>query len=70
MERFVAEGKVEWVDAMRPFVAGGTAVPPNQKDVAKRLGTSVENLRVPLSRLRQPYRRRDSKHGIKSHRYR
>ena len=55
-ERFVAEGKQEWVDELRPFVAGGTATPPNQEEVANRLGTSVENFRVWLSRLRQTYR--------------
>jgi DNA-directed RNA polymerase specialized sigma24 family protein len=55
-ERFAAEGKREWVDELRPFVAGGTATPPNQQEVAKRLGTSVENFRVWLSRLRQTYR--------------
>ena len=32
------------------------ALPPNQQEVAKRLGTSVENFRVWLSRLRQTYR--------------
>jgi DNA-directed RNA polymerase specialized sigma24 family protein len=55
-DRFAAEGKQEWVDELRPFIAGGTATPPNQQEVAKRLGTSVENLRVSLSRLRQTYR--------------
>jgi DNA-directed RNA polymerase specialized sigma24 family protein len=55
-ERFAADGKRDWVDELRPFVAGGTAAPPNQEEVAKRLGTSVENLRVSLSRLRQTYR--------------
>lgn len=55
-DRFVAEGKREWVDELRPFVAGGTAQLPNQEEVAKRLGTSVENFRVSLSRLRQTYR--------------
>jgi RNA polymerase sigma-70 factor (ECF subfamily) len=55
-ERFTAEGKRQWVDELRPFVAGGTAVPPNQEEVAKRLGTSVENLRVSISRLRRTYR--------------
>ena len=55
-ERFAADGKQEWIDELRPFVAGGTAAPPNQEQVAKRLGTSVENLRVSLSRLRQTYR--------------
>jgi len=29
---------------------------PNQDEVAKKLGTQVENLRVWLSRLRQRYR--------------
>ena len=55
-ERFVAEGKGEWVDELRPFVGGGTVIPPNQEEVAKRLGGTVENLRVWLSRLRQTYR--------------
>lgn len=55
-DRFAAEGKREWVDELRPFVAGGTAQLPNQEEVAKRLGTSVENFRVSLSRLRQTYR--------------
>ena len=55
-ERFVAEGKREWFDALRPFVAGGAAQPPDQEEVAVRLGTTVENLRVSLSRLRQRYR--------------
>jgi DNA-directed RNA polymerase specialized sigma24 family protein len=55
-ERFVTEGKGEWIDELRPFVAGGTVIPPNQEEVAKRLGATVENLRVWLSRLRQRYR--------------
>ena len=55
-ERFAAEGKREWVDELRPFVAGGTATAPNQQETAERLGTSVENFRVWLSRLRQTYR--------------
>jgi DNA-directed RNA polymerase specialized sigma24 family protein len=55
-DRFAAEGKREWVDELKPFIAGGTATPPNQQEVAKRLGTSVENFRVWLSRLRQTYR--------------
>jgi DNA-directed RNA polymerase specialized sigma24 family protein len=55
-DRFAAEGKRDWVDELRPFVAGGTATPPDQQEVATRLGTSVENFRVWLSRLRQTYR--------------
>jgi DNA-directed RNA polymerase specialized sigma24 family protein len=55
-ERFEGEGKRDWFDALRPFVAGGTVQAPQQKEVAERLGTSVENLRVAISRLRQHYR--------------
>ena len=55
-ESFAAEKKREWVDALMPFAAGGTSAPPNQQEVAERLGTTVENLRVSLSRLRQRYR--------------
>ena len=55
-ERCAAEGKSEWIDQLKPFVAGGTALPSNQEEVARRLGTSVENLRVWLTRLRQRYR--------------
>jgi DNA-directed RNA polymerase specialized sigma24 family protein len=55
-EKCIADGKGEWVDELRPFVAAGTAALPNQEEVAKKLGTQVENLRVWLSRLRQRYR--------------
>jgi RNA polymerase sigma-70 factor (ECF subfamily) len=55
-ESFAAEKKREWVDALMPFAAGGTSTPPNQQEVAERLGTTIENLRVSLSRLRQRYR--------------
>ena len=55
-DKLTAEGKREWIDELRPFVAGGTMVAPNHEEVAKRLGTSVENFRVWLSRLRQTYR--------------
>ena len=55
-EKFAAEGRREWLDELRPFVAGGTTIPPKQDEVAQRLGTQVENLRVWLSRLRQGYR--------------
>ena len=55
-EKCIADGKGEWVDELRPFVAAGTAALPNQDEVANKLGTQVENLRVWLSRLRQRYR--------------
>ena len=55
-EKFATEGKLEWFDALKPLVAGGSGHAPQQQEVAERLGTSVENLRVALSRLRQRYR--------------
>ena len=55
-DRFVDEGKGDWFDALKPFVAGGTAQPPDQQEAAERLGTTVANLRVSLSRLRQRFR--------------
>lgn len=55
-DRFADEGKRDWFDALRPFVGGGPVQPPDQKEVAERLGTTVENLRVLTSRLRQRYR--------------
>jgi RNA polymerase sigma factor (sigma-70 family) len=55
-DRLAAEGKRDWVDELKPFVAGGEAAPPDQQKVATRLGMSVENFRVWLSRLRQTYR--------------
>ena len=55
-ERCAEEGKADWFDALKPFVAGGTAQPPDQQEAAARLGTSVDNLRVSLSRLRQRFR--------------
>jgi RNA polymerase sigma-70 factor (ECF subfamily) len=55
-DRFVAEGKQQWFDALKPFVAGGATEPPKQEEVATKLDTSVDNLRVALSRLRQRFR--------------
>jgi RNA polymerase sigma factor (sigma-70 family) len=53
---FVAEGKAEWLEELRPFVAGGSATPPNQEEAAARLGVPIATLRTWLSRLRQRYR--------------
>ena len=55
-ERFAAEGKGEWVDELKPFIAGGTTALPNQEDVAKQLGVPIATFRVWLTRLRQRYR--------------
>ena len=53
---FVAEGKTEWLEELRPFVAGGSVVPVNQEEAARRLGVPIATLRTWLSRLRQRYR--------------
>ena len=53
---FVAEGKAEWIEELRPFVAGGNVTPPNQEEAAARLGVPIATLRTWLSRLRQRFR--------------
>lgn len=53
---FAEEDKAEWLDELKPFLAGGTAAPPNQEEVAARLQVPVATLRTWISRLRQRYR--------------
>jgi RNA polymerase sigma-70 factor (ECF subfamily) len=53
---FVAEGKAEWLEELKPFVAGGSITPPNQEEAAARLGVPIATLRTWLSRLRQRFR--------------
>jgi len=53
---FEAEGKTEWLEVLRPFVAGGGKTPLNQEEAAKKLGVPIATLRTWLSRLRQRYR--------------
>ncbi len=53
---FVAEGKAEWLEELRPFVAGGSVTPPNQEEAAARLGVPIATLRTWLSRLRHRFR--------------
>jgi DNA-directed RNA polymerase specialized sigma24 family protein len=53
---FVAEGKAEWLEELRPFVAGGSTALPDQEQAATRLGVPIATLRTWLSRLRQRYR--------------
>ena len=53
---FVAEGKAEWHEELRPFVTGGSVTPPSQEETAARLGVPIATLRTWLSRLRQRYR--------------
>jgi DNA-directed RNA polymerase specialized sigma24 family protein len=53
---FEAEGKAEWLEELRPFVAGGSARPPSQEEAATRLGVPIATLRTWISRLRQRFR--------------
>jgi RNA polymerase sigma-70 factor (ECF subfamily) len=53
---FEAEGKAEWLEELRPFMAGGSAKPPSQEEAATRLGVPIATLRTWLSRLRQRFR--------------
>jgi RNA polymerase sigma-70 factor (ECF subfamily) len=53
---FEAEGKKEWLEVLRPFVAGGGKTPLNQEEAAQKLGVPIATLRTWLSRLRQRYR--------------
>jgi DNA-directed RNA polymerase specialized sigma24 family protein len=55
-EAFAAEGKAKLLEELKPFVAGGMTTPPNQEDVAARLGAPIATLRTWISRLRQQYR--------------
>jgi DNA-directed RNA polymerase specialized sigma24 family protein len=55
-DAFAAEGKTDWLEEMRPFIAGGSGPPPPQDEVATRLGIPVATLRTAIMRLRQRYR--------------
>ena len=50
------EGKSQWLDELRPFLAGGAANPPNQEEVAARIGVPTATVRTWISRLRLRYR--------------
>lgn len=50
------EGKAQWFDELKPFLAGGTGAPPNQEEVAASMDVPVATLRTWISRLRQRYR--------------
>jgi RNA polymerase sigma-70 factor (ECF subfamily) len=53
---FEAEGKAEWLEVLRPFVAGGGRTPLSQEEAAAKLGVPIATLRTWLSRLRRRYR--------------
>jgi hypothetical protein len=55
-DAFESEGKAEWLEVLRPFVAGGGKTPLNQEEAATKLGVPIAALRTWLSRLRQRYR--------------
>jgi predicted DNA-binding protein (UPF0251 family) len=55
-DAFEAEGKAEWLEVLRPFVAGGGKTPLSQEEAAAKLGVPIATLRTWLSRLRQRYR--------------
>jgi len=57
-DTFEAEGKAEWLEVLRPFVAGGERIPLNQEEAAGKLGVPIATLRTWLSRLRHRYRER------------
>ena len=55
-DQFEAEGKAEWLEELKPFVAGGGMRTPSQEEAAARLGVPIATLRTWLSRLRQRFR--------------
>src|SRR5213594_3255276 len=55
-DAFETEGKAEWLEVLRPFVAGGGKTSLSQEEAAVKLGVPIATLRTWLSRLRQRYR--------------
>jgi len=55
-DAFAAEGKTRWIAELRPFLAGGSAAPPRQDEVAARLGGRSRLCAHSLRRIRQRYR--------------
>ena len=55
-DAFETEGKTEWLEVLRPFVAGGGETPLSQEEAAAKLAVPIATLRTWLSRLRQRYR--------------
>jgi len=55
-DTFASEDKIQWLEELKPFLAGGSAAPPSQEEVAARLGVPIATLRTWIARLRQRYR--------------
>ncbi len=53
---FAAEDQAQRLEELKPFLAGGSAAPPDQEEVAARLGAPVATLRTWIARLRQRFR--------------
>jgi DNA-directed RNA polymerase specialized sigma24 family protein len=54
-EAMVAEGRKPLIDALKPFVVGGPAAPPDQAQEAARLQMPISSFRNALRRLRLRY---------------
>jgi DNA-directed RNA polymerase specialized sigma24 family protein len=50
------EGKAKLIEALKPFVMGGTVTPPDQEHAAASLGMPISTFRNALRRLRVRYR--------------
>lgn len=55
-EGYAAEGKLPVFETLRPFIAGGSVLPPKHEQAAARLGVPDATLRSHLRRLRTRYR--------------
>ena len=51
-----AEGKEAWLNEVKPLLWGGAGAPPNQEELAVKLGVHPSTLRTSLQRLRQRFR--------------
>ena len=57
-ETLVADGKGQWFDELKPFVAGPGAVPPNQEEAAARKGKDARFALVDCI-LKSPFELKD-----------
>ena len=53
---FIAEGREQWLNEIKPLLLGGIEPPPNQEQLAAKLKMHPSTLRTSLQRLRQRYR--------------
>ena len=55
-DAFASEDKVQWLEELKPFLAGGNGAIPNHEEVAARLNVPIATLRTWIARLRQRFR--------------